>query len=80
MTLDTLSLQRLPGVFVVVPPVTEQAGVDGFSVDSVQRLMVAKLEDARIRVLSQQEWQTTLGSPMLYLSLVRTELRESHRL
>ena len=68
-TMDTLSLYRLPGVYVEVDLVSEEAAQDGFNRDSVRALIIQKLDDARIEVLSEEEWQVTLGSPVLHVRL-----------
>ncbi len=67
--MDTLSLYRLPGVYVEVDLVSEEAAQDGFNRDSVRALIIQKLDDARIEVLSEEEWQVTLGSPVLHVRL-----------
>jgi len=67
--MDTLSLHRLPGVLVEVGGITTEAVADGLDPDSLYRLIVTKLADARIPVLTQEEWQVTLGSPVLHTRL-----------
>ena len=69
MTMDTLSLYRLPGVYVEVGLVSEEAAQDGFHRDSVRAVMIQKLNDARIRVLTEEEWQVTLRSPTLHVRI-----------
>jgi hypothetical protein len=68
-TLDTLSLYDLPGVHVVVEPFDLAAESDGLHGDSLRHAMEIKLQDAGIRVLTQDEWQVTLGNPLLVLKL-----------
>lgn len=67
--MDTMSLYRLPGVFVEVGSVSAEATADGFHADSVRQLIIDKLTDAKIRVLDLEEWQVTMGSPMLHVRL-----------
>ncbi len=69
VAMDTMSLHRLPGVFVAVDAVSEEARCDGFSSDSVRKLIADKLADARIKVLGEVEWKVTLGNPVLYVRL-----------
>ena len=66
LAMDTMSLDRLPGVYVEVGQVSLEATQDGFNSDSVRALIIQKLDDARIKVLSEDEWQVTLGSPLLH--------------
>jgi hypothetical protein len=68
-TLDTLSLYDLPGVHVVVEPFDRAAESDGLHGDSLRQAIEMKLQDAGIRLLNQQEWQMTLGNPLLVLKL-----------
>jgi hypothetical protein len=69
LAMDTMSLHRLPGVFVEVGGITAEALADGFNADSLYELIVAKLADARINVLTQEQWKVTLGSPVLHTRL-----------
>jgi hypothetical protein len=68
-TLDTLSLYDLPGVHVVVEPFEPAAESDGLYRDSLLQSVESKLIDAGVRLLNQQEWQMTLGNPLLLLRL-----------
>jgi hypothetical protein len=69
LAMDTMSLHRLPGVFIEVGGVTAEALADGFNRDSVHQLIVAKLTDARIKVLTEEEWKVTFGNPVLHARL-----------
>jgi len=68
ITLDTLSLHDLPGVMVVVesPAMAERHGLYGDSIRQTTELM---LEDAGIRVFTEDEWQVTIGNPLLLVSV-----------
>ena len=68
ITLDTLSLYDLPGVFVVVesPQFAER---DGLYADSMQSKIEAMLTDAGIPTFTEDEWQITIGNPLLLVSL-----------
>lgn len=67
VAMDTMSLHRLPGVFVEVDAVSEEARRDGFNSDSTRKLIADKLADARIKVLGEEEWKVTLGNPVLHV-------------
>ncbi len=67
VAMDTMSLHRIPGVFVEVDAVSEEARHDGFSSDSIRELIADKLADARIKVLGEVEWKVTLGNPVLHV-------------
>ena len=54
VAMDTMSLHRLPGVFVEVDAVSEEARRDGFNSDSIRELIADKLADARIKVLGDR--------------------------
>ena len=69
VAMDTMSLHGLPGVFVEVDAVSEEARRDGFNSDSIRKLIVDKLADARIKALGEVEWQVTLGSPVLHVRI-----------
>lgn len=71
ITLDTLSLHRLPGVRVEIEPYAGAAHRDGLDPDSLRYLIESKLADAGIAVLTEDEWQVTIGNPLL---LVRIDL------
>ena len=64
-TMDTLSLYRLPGVYVEVDLVSEEAAQDGFNRDSVRALIIQKLDDA---LASQQQQILDLQMQLRYLS------------
>ena len=72
-SLDTLSLLRLPGVLVVIEPISAQAESDGIIADSLHASVVSRLTDAAVPLLTEGEWQQTLGSPLISvrLNLVR---------
>ena len=69
VAMDTMSLHRLPGLFVEVDAVSEEARRDGFNSDSIRELIADKLADARIKVLGEVEWKVTLGNPVLHVRL-----------
>ena len=69
VAMDTMSFHRLPGVYVEVGQVTPEATQDGFNSDSVRALIIQKLGDARIKVLTEDEWKVTLGSPLLHVRI-----------
>lgn len=69
LAMDTLSLYELPGVLVVINAIPDEAVTDGFDADSIVRLIETKLEYAQIPVFTQPQWQTTLGSPMLFVDV-----------
>jgi hypothetical protein len=56
-------------VYVVVEPFEPAAESDGLFRDSLRQSMENKLVDAGIRLLNQQDWQMTLGNPLLLLKL-----------
>ena len=68
VTLDTLSLYDLPGVMVVVE-IPELAEKDGLFSDSIQQTIEVMLDDAGIPVFSEDEWQVTIGNPLLLVSV-----------
>ena len=74
VTTDTLSFIDLPGVFVVVTAVDSAAEAHGLHADNLRALLEAKFADAGIRLLTEDEWQTTLGNPMAYLDITVTTL------
>jgi hypothetical protein len=74
VTTDTLSFIDLPGVFVVVTAVDSAAEEHGLHTDSLRGLLEAKFADAGIRLLTEDEWKTTLGNPMAYLDITVTTL------
>ena len=69
ITLDTLSLYRLPGVWVQVDSLPSAAVQDGLVADTLRVAIERALGEARIRVFTQSEWQNTLGNPLLGLSV-----------
>lgn len=69
ITLDTLSLYQLPGVWVQVSPLLEAAERDGLHADSLTAMIETALRDAGITVFTEDEWQVTLGNPMLALTV-----------
>ena len=89
VTMDTLSLLELPGVMVVVEPIPDDARNDGLDPDSLRGLIETKLRDGGITVYTEDEWQVTIGNPLLrirfnlvhpseffYLYAVETQLQQ----
>ncbi len=74
VTMDTLSFFDLPGVFVVVTAIDASVEEHGMHADSLRALLEAKFTDAGIRLLTEDEWQTTIGNPMAYLDITLTTL------
>ncbi len=74
VTTDTLSFFDLPGVFVVVPAIDASVEEHGMHADSLRALLEAKFTGAGIRLLTEDEWQTTIGNPMAYLDIILTTL------
>ncbi len=68
ITLDTLSLYDLPGVLVVVES-PKSAERDGLFADSIRLTIEPMLRDAGIRVFTEDEWQVTIGNPLLLVSV-----------
>ena len=69
VTLDTLSLRALPGVWVQTTPLLAAAAADGLRADSLTAMVETALRDAGIRVLTEDEWQVTIGNPLLLLTV-----------
>ncbi len=69
LTTDTLSFQDMPGVFVVVDPLDTAVERHGLFADSLRELIETKLANAGIRILTEDEWQTTFGNPMAFLDV-----------
>lgn len=69
VTLDTLSLHGLPGVWVQVSALSEAAEQDGLRTDSLTAMIETALRDGGVTVLTEDEWQVTLGNPLLGLTI-----------
>ena len=69
LTTDTLSFQDMPGVFVVVEPLDTAVERHGLFADSLRELIETKLANVGIRLLTEDEWQTTFGNPMAFLDV-----------
>src|SRR5262245_42188530 len=63
------TLRGLPGVTVVVEPLQASAEQDGLTRRLLQDEVEHQLQAAGIRVLTQDEWRRTPGSPYLYVSV-----------
>jgi hypothetical protein len=63
------TLRGLPGVTVVIEPLQETAEHDGLTRGQLQTEVERQLQAAGIRVLTQEEWRTTPGSPYLYVNV-----------
>lgn len=74
VTTDTLSFFELPGVFVLVSGVDASLEEYGLYADSLRALLEAKFADAGIRLLTEDQWKTTLGNPMAFLDVTLTTL------
>src|SRR5713101_5220756 len=61
------TLRRLMGVFIVVEDIHPDAEEDGLISSQVQTDVALTLRQAGIRLLTQKEWLTTPGSPLLYV-------------
>ena len=68
-TTDTLSFRDVPGVYVVVEPLDAELEQFGLFADSLRDLLEAKFSSAGIRLLSEDEWQTTSGNPLAFLDV-----------
>ena len=66
--LEQESLFLLPGVYIEVTGITPQAGASGLSADSLRSDIEAILTRSRVPVLSQPQWQVTIGQPALHLA------------
>ena len=64
-----LALIGLPGVYVVIEDLNDHAKAGGLSTDDVRKEVVKRLKHGGIRMLSEQEWLTTRGYPMLTVSV-----------
>ena len=63
------TLRDLSGVTVVIEPMTPQAEQDGLTQRQLQTDVERQLHAAGIRVFTKEEWQTTPGSPYLYVNV-----------
>jgi hypothetical protein len=72
------TLRGLSGVAVVVEPLHAEAEQDGLSAQQLQAAVERQLQEADIRVLSNDEWSTTLGGPYLYIN--RAALKKDYGL
>ena len=53
----------------MVEPLNAEAEQDGLSAQRLQEAVERQLQAADIRVLSEDEWSTTLGGPYLYINV-----------
>jgi len=65
--LELESLMVLPGLYVEVNGVTPEALEDGLSPDSIRTDIAAALRSHGIPILTQPEWQTTIGNPAIHV-------------
>jgi hypothetical protein len=63
------TLRGLPGVTVVIEPLQATAEQDGLTQGELQAEVERQLQAAGIRVLTQDEWRNTPGSPYLYVNV-----------
>jgi hypothetical protein len=63
------TLRGLPGVTVVIEPLQTAAEQDGLTQRELQAEVERQLQAAGIRVLTQDEWRATPGSPYLYVNV-----------
>jgi hypothetical protein len=63
------TLRGLPGVTVVVEPLSPGAEQDGLTQSQLRTEVEQRLRKAGIRVLTKEEWQNTPGSPYLYINV-----------
>jgi hypothetical protein len=63
------TLVGLPGVYVLVETVADEAQRDGLDTLQVRTDVEVKLRQAGIRVLSKEEWLSTAGAPYLYVNI-----------
>ena len=61
------SLEGIPGVFLVVEDLRLEIEEDGLTRNGIHGTARELLSSARIRLLSEAEWQQTPGRPWLYL-------------
>ena len=61
------SLMVIPGLHVRVDGVTPEALQDGLSPDSIRSDTEAALRSSGIPILTQPEWQTTIGNPAIHV-------------
>ena len=74
--MDTLSFRHIPGVMVVVEPLDSVVTQHGLYAESLQVLIETKFSNAGIRLLTEPEWQTTLGNPLAFLDLNLARISE----
>jgi hypothetical protein len=72
------TLRGLPGVSVVVEPLQANAEQDGLTQQQLHADVERQLRAAGIRVLTQDEWRSTPGSPYLYINV--SALKKSYGL
>ena len=63
------TLRGLPGVTVVIEPLHAAAEQDGLTQQALQTEVERQLQTAGVRVLTQDEWRSTPGSPYLYVNV-----------
>jgi hypothetical protein len=67
--LERESLAELDGLHVLVEDLSESAQSGGLTVDALQTYLEMRLREARIPVLSKEEWLASQRQPVLYLSV-----------
>jgi hypothetical protein len=72
------TLRGLPGVTVVIEPLQATAEQDGLTQKQLHADVEHQLRAAGIRVLTQDEWRSTPGSPYLYVNV--SALKKSYSL
>jgi hypothetical protein len=72
------TLRGLPGVTVVIEPLQAAAEQDGLTQQQLHADVERQLRAAGIRVLTQEEWRRTAGSPYLYVNV--SALKKSYGL
>jgi hypothetical protein len=63
------TLVGLPGVYVLVGHIADEAQRDGLDTLQVRTDVEVKLRQAGIRVLGREEWLSTAGVPFLYVNI-----------
>jgi hypothetical protein len=63
------TLRGLPGLTVVIEPMSPSAEQDGLTQSQLQVDVEQRLRASGIRVLTKEEWQKTPGSPYLYINV-----------
>lgn len=68
-SMDAMSLEVIPGVFVVVDGVTADAESDGLYADTLRADIERLLHEGGVPTLTEWEWRNTIGNPALQLTL-----------